>query len=296
MMSSPDYCIDIAVDHRLKRLVRTVPVPDTSNTTNHCQLLRNLPTRITRPKEPITDQEIDFTAWLARPNTDGGIIVLLERPANNHPYHLGRAITFSSCTTLIVLDQCFSFVSRGSITLNNVSVIDSLPYTREKDNINAQYKYDLRHQVFLILQAKRPQVTLCMWQEKEQLPLSIARFKSVGVGKTFSKSLIHLGHHHRTRRINAFHPSYAVRYRSSESAFRQLLLLEVARACGELRGDWREEEWMQELRCHCRQKARERELGIGYVANADKSCRYVANILCQSLFSVKFGLDIDYAD
>jgi len=101
-----------------------------------------------------------------------------------------------------------------------------------------------------------------MSQESERTPSPTAQLKSLGVGQTFGEPLVHLGTDRYTRRINAFHPSYALYHRSTESAFRQLLLLEVARTCGELRGDWREEEWMHDLRRHCRKKAQQQNFGV----------------------------------
>jgi hypothetical protein len=146
-------------------------------------------------------------------------------------------------------------------------VIDDLPYTRKKDRTTSDYRWAVRSQVTNIIYAKRPSIVLCMSKESERMPPPTALFKGLGVGMTFGESLICLGTDHYTKRINAFHPSYALYHRRNESAFRQLLLLEVAQTCGELRGDWKEEEWMQELRRHCREKAKakQQELGVGYV-------------------------------
>jgi len=104
-----------------------------------------------------------------------------------------------------------------------------------------------------------------MWQEREEVPSALATFKSIGVGKTFDKPIVHFDSGHPTKRINAFHPSYALYHRPYQSAFRRLLLLEVARTCGELRGGWKEEEWMQRIRQRCQSKAKQAKPQVGYV-------------------------------
>ncbi|KAJ9612588.1 hypothetical protein H2200_004185 [Cladophialophora chaetospira] len=57
------------------------------------------------------------------------------------------------------------------------------------------------------------------------------------------------------RRVNAFHPSYAVNYYPTYSCFRRLLLLEFCHAFGVWCGDWQEQAWMDVLREICRDKA-----------------------------------------
>ena len=76
--------------------------------------------------------------------------------------------------------------------------------------------------------------------------------RSLGVGQVFPSEQIDLGHGISAKRVNAFRPSFAVFHNPAMSSFGQLLLLEVAHACGVLRGDWREEKWMSELRLDCK--------------------------------------------
>lgn len=63
---------------------------------------------------------------------------------------------------------------------------------------------------------------------------------------------------HRIVRVNAFHPSFAMNYNPDLSCLRQLLILEVAQACGLYRGDWLNKRWMDELRERCKSITRER--------------------------------------
>ncbi|KAK5215541.1 hypothetical protein LTR96_011099 [Exophiala xenobiotica] len=264
-MYPTDSCIEIAADHRLQRLVGSVPYRESSRNGNHGNLLRELAQSIIRPNEDIFPEEIDFTAWQSEPVSTGGPMAMLQQPADKHPYHRGRESTFQSCATLVALDACFKFASSGTMGLDNVTVVDDLPYTRKKDTTTPDYRRAIRSQVLNIILAKRPSVLLCMSQEREESPSPTARFKSLGIGMAFRTPIIRLGADHYIKRVNAFHPSYALYHRPNESAFRQLLLLEVSRTCGELRGDWKEEDWMQDLRRNCREKARQQQPDVRQV-------------------------------
>ena len=101
MLNSSESCIEIAVDHRLQTLIATVPLREPSRRGTHGNLLRDLARSRTRPKEGISPEEVDFTAWLSEPASIGGAVAMLHQPANEHPYHLGREITFQSCPTLV---------------------------------------------------------------------------------------------------------------------------------------------------------------------------------------------------
>ena len=69
---------------------------------------------------------------------------MLQQPANEHSYHIGREITFKSCPTLVALDECFSFASCDSLPLKSITVIDDLPYTRKKDRTTPEYRKTIR--------------------------------------------------------------------------------------------------------------------------------------------------------
>lgn len=76
-------------------------------------------------------------------------------------------------------------------------------------------------------------------------------FQSIGIGKKFditSKFPIPLGIRYgekgfvANRKINGFHPSYAMNHHPHASILRQLQILIGAETCAMLRGDWEEEE------------------------------------------------------
>lgn len=250
-MSSSMYCLDIAVDHRIRRLCEPVPPHNNHTAGNHGGILRDIARSITRSPEAISAEEINFAVWLSEPATTGGLLIMLQQPADNHPYHLGNQVVVQSCGTLAGLDELLQVASCGTLSLKTVSVFDWLPYTRKRDKVSPDYETYLRGRVYNMICAKRPSVILCMSATRKGLDKNIERLTSCRIGRTFSNTMVHVSQDHTLRRVNAFHPSTALYWRSHESSLRQLLLLETAHACGELRGDWTENAWISSVRCAC---------------------------------------------
>ena len=91
------------------------------------------------------------------------------------------------------------------------------------------------------------------------------KFESAGLGEKFSSTpnlpvMARIRHGERgfvtIPRVNGFHPSHAMNYHSHASLLRQLQILIGAETCGMLRGDWEDEEWMDELRRRCQKISR----------------------------------------
>ncbi|KAK7178497.1 hypothetical protein PSPO01_15457 [Paraphaeosphaeria sporulosa] len=81
--------------------------------------------------------------------------------------------------------------------------------------------------------------------------------EGLGVRHTFRSMEFKLRPGSKILRVNAFHPSFAINYHPHMSCFRQLLILEVAQACGLNRGQWHNQIWMDELRKSCQAKVKE---------------------------------------
>jgi hypothetical protein len=99
-----------------------------------------------------------------------------------------------------------------------------------------------------------------MWQHPKEATGEAGVIESTGVGGKFEDSRITLadglGNQVQTYQVNAFHPSYALHHNPGHSCLRQLLLLEVAHACGLCRRDWNEEPWINQLRLKCASEAK----------------------------------------
>lgn len=242
---NPEQCLGIAVDHRIQALFAPLQRIDSDfNVTYASRLLEItnfVQTNVRRTTLP--QNEIRVTQSLARPKSNGDIIFLLLQPANYHPFHEDKIAVIGSSPTLDSLDQALWTASSGSLSLSDVTVLDSLPFIRPKDRISPRNEKILQGMVLDAVWARKPRVVFCA-SKKEYLQ----DFTSLGVGKVFHNNKVTSSNGHTTVRVNAFHPSHAVNFNRCTSTYRQLLLLEVSQACRESNGDWTERAWMDQLR------------------------------------------------
>lgn len=258
-MSSELLGLDIAIDHRIRRQIKPSRRGQEGHSIAHFIKLEDL----YRSLDRIDHFEFLVTADLAGHLRTGGILVILHRPTNKHPFTEGTDRVVEESPTLRALRDAFELFD---ISLpGEVSLIDAFPFlprtdmrTMSVDAYNAQSKRHFSSFLGAVV-AKQPHVALCMWQCDKEVDLTCFEsgrdLQSIGVGKVFSQPKIKLcdesGAQTDLFKVNAFHPSYAVNHHPEHSCFRQLLLLEIAHACGLWRGDWNEEPWMEQLRKHC---------------------------------------------
>lgn len=250
---NPEQCLGIAVDHRIQALFAPLQRIDANfnfaYTSQLSEITDFVQTNVRRAT--LSPEEIDVTQSLARPKNNGDIVFLLLQPANYHPFHGDKIAVISSSPTLGSLDQALWTASSGSLSLSDVTVLDSLPFTRPKDRISSRNEQILGDMVLHALWAQKPRVVFCASQKEH-----LKEFVSLGVGKIFKNNEVTGPNGHTTIRVNAFHPSYAVNFSRCTSTYRQLLLLEVSQACRQSNGDWRERVWMDQLRAQSRELAR----------------------------------------
>lgn len=251
-------CLDIAIDHRLLPLFKPLSTPNNSTPSNHVILIQKMAQTLRRNEERIPVDEIATTAYLAGPATTGGICFILQQPAVNHPYHLGtNSVIESSPTLRALLLELWPTVSCDS---HRPTIIDRLPFVQPKSCITPTLKSRIQERTFAIIQAKCPDVVVCMWRREwssntleNDDPGSMRMLEGIGIGNVFTSACVG----YEIQRVNAFHPSFAVNYNPHLSCFRQLLTLELAQACGIYRGQWNNEKWMDDLRTHCKNKIKE---------------------------------------
>ncbi|KAK1984905.1 hypothetical protein LZ30DRAFT_710210 [Colletotrichum cereale] len=264
-----EICLDVAVDHRIRQLLKHVPKYDTEPST-HISRLEQEGRSLQLPRA-----EIQVTAQLAGPPVKGGIVVMLQQPRDNHPFGKGLAAVIDDCETLRALEDIFAVVSCGTLDFQkDIAVVDLLPYVSgdPRDFDDARLKNAFRTSTATICD-KRPDVLLCAG--KIMMPFKRAKavkgssylFENIGIGEQFGsipKWPVRVMVRHEGQRglvtvpkVNGFHPSHAMNYHSHVSLLRQLLILIGAEACGMYRGDWektRESQntaWMEELRLRC---------------------------------------------
>lgn len=260
-MASTGICLDVAIDHRIRQLLK--PRPNTkmnSLYSNHMGKFQKLRPFVQRRRNP--SHELLVTEELAKPLTQGGIVVALLWPSDYHPFSSGVDAVVEESPTLRGLRDVFALI--GLDLVQHITVLDSLPFMRETDQYSLfrddeEYTRVLNehHEAFLdAVVAKRPDVVLCMWQTRDKLQChwSGCPVGSKGVGKVFDNESITLCDRHgngiETKRVNAFHPSHCMNtdYVCEYSQPRQLLMLEIAHAWHLMDSSWHEEPWMAKLR------------------------------------------------
>ena len=261
--TQPKVCLDVAVDHRIRRLFKPV-WDDQTKSSSHVSRIEARGLSLKRSCE-----EIEVTAQLAGPAVKGGIAVALQQPRHNHPFEKGLNEIIQNCETLYALYDIFAVVSCGTLDIRtDITVVDLLPYVSEDVATidDAKLRESFRASTQIICE-KEPDVLLCagkIWLPSmgrfDDRKGDARKFESIGLGKKFDSSgklpvtakiRCEKGGFVDIPRVNGFHPSYAMNYHSHVSLLRQLQILIGAETCGMLRGDWKDEEWMDELRCRC---------------------------------------------
>ncbi|KAJ5815545.1 hypothetical protein N7474_007322 [Penicillium riverlandense] len=249
-------CLDVAVDHRIRRLFKPVP-NELTKRSNHVSCIEARGWSLKRPHS-----ETQVTTQLAGPAVKGGIAVALQQPRHNHPFEKGLNAVIQDCETLRAIDDIFAVVSCDSLNIRtNIAVVDLLPYVSEDipeiDDVTLKESFRASTQIIC---DKEPDVLLCagkIWLQKvgkfDDRKGDAWKFESIGVGGKFGNTpklpvAAKIRHGERgfvtIRRVNGFHPSHAMNHHPHVSLLRQLQILIGAEACGMLRGDWEEEEWM----------------------------------------------------
>lgn len=253
-MSWPGVCLDIAVDHRIRRLFVPIQLPVGRALPHSCkdEAFDNVVEYAMQHIRALESDEINVTKRLAGPyGVTGGILVMLQQPAEAHEFRNGTAATFRKSMTLHELHNIFHAVSYGTVGIADLNVIDMQPFIRPSDDkrLSSSVREELQRHLLQTIKARSPSVVMCASRSfKKSGPLE--PFASIGVGKRMpERGNAENGQPHK---VNAFHASYALNFYPCEPDIRQLLLLEAVHVCRRYSSCWAEEDWMQELRERCR--------------------------------------------
>ncbi len=258
-----DWCFDIPIDHRLKPLLSSRSQKRSRIAFGGHQSTLEQYGRETDRSEcssPASSGDgIRFASQLATPMRQGGLVIALLQPAPSQRYTADFEEVKNECATLYWLDNILRLI--GCSSLWKTSCFDAFPFCLEQPR-NKECPSGMRkaYSVFLqMIGQKKPDVILCAWRPPKGI--KEARFCSKGVGATNETETVVISGKP-VKLVNAFHPSYAINFHPNESCFRQLFLLETAKAFGELDGRWVEAAWMHALRACCRQRASDLAKGV----------------------------------
>jgi hypothetical protein len=136
--------------------------------------------------------------------------------------------------------------------IDDVSVFDTLPYCSDATK-DVNILREAGRVFERMLEAKKPDVVLCCYQV-DPFGSSIRIVKelsSKGVGQVHQELSFPVSDGWTLKRVNAFHPSYAVNYYRMYGCFRRLLLVEFVQAFAHCSGGGVEDQWIKDLRQDC---------------------------------------------
>ncbi|KAL4877423.1 hypothetical protein BJY04DRAFT_128866 [Aspergillus karnatakaensis] len=243
-------CLGIPVDHRLVTIIKDLHLPLYAESSDHLNILKKWGESSTCGERPLERSRIHHGLELAKPGTTGGVLVALLQPYSKQAFDKGFVADLKDCATTDSVRDLIQTATGGRMDIDDVSVFDTLPYCA--DGTGDANTLLLAQNVFQeMVEAKKPDVVLSCYRVPADNRNAIVReLSSRGVGRVHDE-LEFVLRGGSTKRINAFHPSYAVNYHRTYSCFRRLLLVEFVQAFTHCLGAGIEESWIWELRQDC---------------------------------------------
>lgn len=163
---SPNQCLDIPIDHRLRNQLRPI-LPSSTDQSSECHvdILSEFGTSwqdYATGIPSIQEEEISFAKVLASPRTPGGILCILTQPGNDQVYYNDFELTAKQCETLRVTDELLKTTSQQTATLKNTSTFDIMPFVTKTKDRNSVHNQKAAQATFLaMVDKKKPQVVIC---------------------------------------------------------------------------------------------------------------------------------------
>jgi hypothetical protein len=248
-------CNGIPVDHRLKRLLPSAKQKHSQGVGKHADIVESFGNTMVRDDQTYPSKnEAGFAAWLAKPDTQGGLVIALLQPTKTQVYTPDFQWVKGECATLAYLEESLAFVD-GPGGLVTTSVFDAFPFITEPISSEGLSKEatDAYSTFLAMLEAKKPEVVFACWRVKGQ----DLWFSGKGLGRTSQVESLKLSNGHVVRVVNGFHPSYTANFCANESCFRRLFTMELCKAFCELNTAWQEDKWMEILRQKCQKRTQQ---------------------------------------
>lgn len=247
----PGVCLGIPIDHRLEPLLGTrLTTPDPSvRRRGHARAIESYGRYLQKYREDISDNEVKFAKWLAMPETKGGVVIVLQQPAEHQRYFSDHHQTVKDCATLDAVDEvCKAVTGCG---LEQISCFDAFPFHKipvSKSLDKYEEELDEAYDTFLdMIRQKQPDVVFCCYHSPHSTKYK--DFQCIGIGRTRDSQVTVQGKRYTC--VNGFHLSYALNYLEDKSALRSLFIIEATQAFRRANGTWRQSSWMTDVRENC---------------------------------------------
>ncbi|KAL2785376.1 hypothetical protein BJX66DRAFT_343132 [Aspergillus keveii] len=232
-------CLGIPVDHRLVKIIQDLDLPICTEASDHLETLKRWGELLHNDEGRLKSSMIHHGLELAKPATKGGVLVALLQPHSSQEFEQGFLTDLHDCATTDAVSDLIEAATGGRMGVDDVSVFDTKPYFAD-DTDDDDILEEARDIFGKMVEAKKPDVGL----------------SSRGIGKVHNELEFELSNGSTTKRINAFHPSYAVNYYPTYSCFRRLLLAEFVQAFSQWSGAGIKKDWIGELREKCARAVR----------------------------------------
>jgi hypothetical protein len=187
--------------------------------------------------EAIPRDELKVTRDLAGPFTTGGLLILLWRPLDCHPWSKRTKIVVKECHTLDALQEAIRGLLKLSL-VDDISVLDVEPLYNSKFELPTEQKEVIQGLLFQAIIAKQPQIILCMGDA------SIAKIVCVTLLTGYKKAVAflkpRLDQLRSTLSVECFfsiHPSRSLHYQYEDCpTLRHVLFNNIRQACYALQG------------------------------------------------------------
>ncbi|KAI9652458.1 MAG: hypothetical protein M1829_001642 [Trizodia sp. TS-e1964] len=250
-VESPDFCLGVPIDHRLEPLfgTRLTTAHPSVGAGGHARAIESYGRSLQEYRVDISDDEVKFAKWLAMPETKGGVVIVLQQPAEHQRYFSDHDQTVKDCYTLEAIDEvCKTVTGCG---LEKISCFDAFPFHKipvSKSLDKHKDELDEAYAVFLsMIQQKQPDIVFCCYRSPH--PTKYKGFHCIGIGQIRDSRAFVQGQGYTC--VNGFHPSYALNYLEDKSALRSLFIIEATQAFRRANGTWRESSWMRDVRENC---------------------------------------------
>ncbi|KAJ6019761.1 hypothetical protein N7499_003165 [Penicillium canescens] len=186
-------CLVMPIDHRLRRLIREVrPIDTNGEDSDHIRILHKFGTSLKIEKtDYLTPSDLSFGIEMARPESKGGMVVVLQQPHSSQDNSKGFLEGKRNCLSVKAVSELIHATSNARFGFDDVSVFDAIPFLDEE--VAEKGMIGKAQDVFVdMIRAKQPQIVIsCFWTETDNNTVKISSQEQSGArSRTITQGLL----------------------------------------------------------------------------------------------------------